>query len=210
MRSLSALFRLFLALVACNFHAAPGLARSADWTVTIKTKVVEKCLDYPDSKLQPLIKTSVNFEQSLLADNEQEKEILKRGGEPDIAIPPTLYEDIFSSHYRTIGLKRYKHLVVKPGTPGTIKIETASSLPTEEANAAASATVRIFLDLYLSNVALRSVQVPRDVFDSYVQELKKFGFRSEQVIPGRMINALAMISIRSEPAGKSAYLSYGF
>jgi len=202
---------LLVAFCTLVWQCPASDSRAADWTVTINTKVIEHCLDYPDSKLQPLIKASVNFEQSLLADNEQEKELYKHGAQPDVAIPPTLYEDIYSSHFRTIGLKRYKQLMVKPGTPGTIKITTSNSaLKTEEANAAASSTIRVFLDLLLSNVALRTVQVPREIFDLFVQELQKHGFQIFHPNPETTVNATVVISIRSEPAGKLTYMSYGY
>jgi len=188
----------------------PSLARSADWVVTIKTNVVEKALNYPNSKLHPLIRTSVSFEQGLLEPTVLDKEIAKKGAEPDVDIPQTLYEYHYSSHFRTVGMRRFKELAIKPGTTGTMKISTSrSQLPQEEANAAASATVRLFLDLYMNKMPLRSVVVQGEIFDQYLQEMQRYGFRNFVIVPGQMVPALAVLSIRSEPSGKQQYMSYG-
>lgn len=178
--------------------------------MTIDTKVIEKCLAYPNSKLSPLIRASVSFEQALLEPTAEDKALATKGAEPEILIPPTLYENQYFSHFRTVGLRRFKQLVIKPGTTGTIKIIASnSSLRQEEASAAASATVRLYLDLYLNKMPLRSVIVSRDQFDLFIQELQRYGFRSFNIVPGQMTNALVMLSIRSEPGGKQQYMSYG-
>lgn len=187
-----------------------GLAAANDWVVTIKTSTLAKCLDYPDSTLKPVIRASVYFEQGLGELSEEEKEIQKRGALPDEEITFTKYEDIFYSHLHPLGLKRYLALRLKEGTPGVIKIVPSSSASRqEEANAAANATVRLFINLYLRKAALRSILVPRDLFDLYVSELQRYGFRIENVVPGQFNRALVMISVRSEPAGRQYYMGYG-
>ncbi len=203
-----------LAFLLCTIFLAgqSASAGTADWVINLNTSVVDKCLDYPDSKLKPLIRSSIHFEQALLTQTQGEKELEKKKGndDPDVAITPTLYENQYSSHLRTVGLRRFKELIIKPGTTGTIRIATSnSSLRQEEANAAASATVRLFLDLYLNKMPLRSIIVSRDVFDAYIQELQRYGFRNFATVPGRMSNAIIMLSVRSEPAGRQQYMSYG-
>ena len=151
---------LLLAFAWSQVNAA--YAGTADWTVTINTSVVDHCLDYPDSKLKPLIKAAIHFQQELLEPSKEDKEMQKLGAEPDIAIPPTLYENHYSSHFRAVGLHRFKQLMLKPATPGKIRITiTNSDLRQEEVNAAANATLRLILDLYLNKMFLRSVVVPR-------------------------------------------------
>lgn len=204
---------MFCIVAACALSwlcATSVSAGTADWTVTISTSVIDRCLEYPDSKLQPLIRSSVHFQQELLEPSKEEKEMEKRGAEADIAIPQTLYENQYSSHFRTIGLHRFKQLMIKPGTPGMIKVTTSNSrLRQEEANAAANTTLRLILDLYLNKMSLRSVLVPRDLFDLYVQELQRYGFRTANVVPGQTLSAVLPLSVRSEPAGRSIYLAYG-
>lgn len=201
-----------LAAFSCAFFvlAQPIAAGTADWVVTIETRVVDKCLAYPNSKLSPLIRASVNFEQALLEQAAEDKELARKGAEPEVAVPPTLYENQYFSHFRAVGLRRFKQLIIKPGSTGTIKIISSNSaFRQEEANAAASATVRLYLDLYLNKMPLRSVIVSKDVFEMFVQELQRYGFRSFNIVPGQMTNAVVMLSIRSEPAGKQQYMSYG-
>ncbi|MBA3858634.1 MAG: hypothetical protein C0507_17140 [Cyanobacteria bacterium PR.3.49] len=188
----------------------PSLGRSADWVVTIKTNVVEKALNYPNSKLHPLIRTAVSFEQGLLEQTTVDKELAKKGGEPDIDIPQTLYEYHYSSHFRTVGMRRFKELIIKPGSTGVIRVSTSrSNLAQEEANAAASATVRLYLDLYMNKMPLRSIVVQGEIFDQFLQEMQRYGFRTFVVVPGQMVPALAVLNIRSEPSGRQQYLSYG-
>ncbi len=200
----------FLVCAAFLLSIHGSLAASNDWVVTIKTSTLEKCLDYPDSNLKPVVRASVYFEQGLGELSEEEKEIQKRGAPPDEEVTFTKYEDIFYSHLHPLGLKRYLALRIKEGTPGIIKIIPSNSASRqEEANAAANATVRLFLNLYLNKTALRSILVPRDLFDPYVSELQRYGFRIENVVPGQFNRALVMISVRSEPAGRHYYMGYG-
>jgi hypothetical protein len=157
-----------------------------------------------------MIRASVHFQQELLEATREDKELEKRGAEPDIAIPPTLYENLYSCHFRMIGMHRFKQLMIKPGTPGTIKIMTSnSSLKQEEVNAAANATIRLVLDLYLNKMGLRSVAVPRDIFDLYVQEIQRYGFRTANVTPGQTMSMILPLSVRSDPPGRSVSLGYG-
>lgn len=188
----------------------PSQGRSADWIISIKTNVVEKALNYPNSKLHPLIRTAVSFEQGLLEQTPVDKELAKKGGEPDVDIPQTLYEYHYSSHYRTIGLRRFKELIIKPGSTGIIRVSTSrSDLLQEEANAAANATVRLYLDLYMNKMPLRSIVVQGEIFDQYLQEMQRYGFRNFVIVPGQMVPALAVLNIRSEPSGRQQYMSYG-
>lgn len=188
----------------------PTLGRNADWVVSIKTNVVEKALNYPNSKLHPLIRTSVSFEQGLLEQTPVDKELAKKGAEPDLDIPQTLYEYHYSSHFRTVGMRRFQELSIKPGTTGTLRISTSrSNLQQEEANAAANATVRLFLDLYMNKMPLRSVIVQGEIFDQYLQEMQRYGFRNFVVVPGQLVSAIVVLNIRSEPSGRQQYMSYG-
>ncbi len=205
-----------ISLLLCSWFAygQASSASTADWVVTVNTKVVDKCLDYPDSKLKPLIRSSVHLEQALLEPTQEDRELAKKvpsaAAVEEEPIPPTLYENIYSSHFRAVGLRRFKQMIIKPGTTGTIKISSSNiTLAQEQANAAAITTVRLYLDLYLNKMPLRSILVPREMFDMFVQEMQRYGFRTASIMPGQISNALIMLSIRSEPAGRQQYMSYG-
>lgn len=201
----------FIALLCLAFLMGDSAkAVTTDWVISINTKVIERCLNYPNSKLSPLIRSSIYFEQNVLEPSDLDKELEKRGAEPDLVIPETLYEYLYSSHFRTVGMRRFKQLVIKPGTTGTIKVITSnSSFRQEEINAAANATIRMYLDLYLNKMPLRSIVVPRDGFDLFIQELQRHGFRIFAVVPGQFSQNVATLSIRSEPAGRQQYMNYG-
>lgn len=199
-----------LSLVIVFLLGNSAQAATADWVVTISTKVVEQCLNYPNSQLTPLVRSSIYFEQNVLETSDIDREMEKRGAEPDKPIPQTLYEYLYSSHFRTVGMRRFKQMEIKPGTTGIIKVAVSnSSARQEEISAAASATVRIYLDLYLNKMPLRSIVVQKDVFDSFIQELQRHGFRSHTRIPGQMTQTTATLSIRSDPAGRQQSMNYG-
>lgn len=200
-----------LAFLGVLFSQPGGVATSGDWVVTIKTEAITNCLDFPESKLNPVIRARVFLEQGLTELSEEEREMQKRGAIPDEEISSTKFEDIFYSHLHVLGLKRYLPLRLKEGTPGIIRIAPSDSVAKhEEANAAANATVRLFLNLYLHKAALRCVFVPRDIFDTYVAELQRYGFRYETIAPGKIKSALLILSVKSEPAGRAYYMSYGY
>ncbi len=69
----------FLVCAALLLSIHGSLAASNDWVVTIKTSTMEKCLDYPDSNLKPVVRASVYFEQGLGELSEEEKEIQNVG-----------------------------------------------------------------------------------------------------------------------------------
>lgn len=198
---------VFVLLVCLSLPATSG---TSDWTISITTKEIAKCLDYPDSKLQPLVRATIKFEQGLAPRSEEEQELAKAGYITEEEVALSLYEDIYYSRSTPVGLRRYNKLGIRPGTPGTIKITLSDSrLRQEEAHAAANATVRIFLDAYLKKSALRTIFVPRDNFDLFVEGLQRYGFRRVSMTPGEPVSALVVVSVRSEPRGRVEYLGYG-
>ena len=121
-----------------------------------------------------------------------------------------MYEEIYYVHSQAIGLHRYKELGIRPGTPGQIKITIgAGAHRDEEANAAANATARIFLDAALKQSALKSIFIPRDDFDLYLNGLQRYGFRPLTTEPGSFTRASLVINVLSNPPGRMQVLGYG-
>jgi len=205
-------FVLVLAFILCllGMSSRPASSSAKDWIVSITTKEVKKCLDYHDSKLQPLIRARVNFEQGYEEGDDDEKALAKEGYIDASEIPDTVYEDIFYSNAMPLGLKRYKDLGIRPGTPGTIKIHISETgARQDEANAAANATVRIFLDAYRKKSALKTIIVPKDNFDLFLQGMQRYNFRQLKISADQPVMALVVMSVRSDPAGRVTYLGYG-
>lgn len=200
---------LFAALIVC---ATPANSGSSDWTISISTKHIPNCLDYPNSKLQPLIRARVKFEQGLPQLSPEESELAKAGYITEEQVPDTVYEDIYYTQSRALGLHRYSELRIRPGTPGVIRITEIGSGPLrdEEAFAAANATARIFLDAAMKKSALRSIFVPRDNFDLYTQGLQRYGFRPVTLSIEKPLAVSFVVSVNSQPAGRKMYLGYGF
>lgn len=200
---------LFAALI---LSVPPANSGTSDWTISISTKHVEKCLDYPDSKLKPLIRARVQFEQGVPKLSPEENVLAEAGYITEKQVPDTVYEDIFYSQTRALGLHRYNELGIRPGTPGVIKITSIGEghLRDEEAFAAANATARVFLDAALKKSALRSIFVPRDNFDLFTQGLQRYGFRPVTASMEAPISVSFMVSVQSQPAGRKLYLGYGF
>jgi hypothetical protein len=201
-----------LVLAALLIGAPPASSGSSDWTISISTKHIEKCLDYPDSKLQPLIRARVQFEQGVPKLSQEENVLAEAGYISEKQVPETVYEDIFYAQTRALGLHRYNELGIRPGTPGVIKITSVGEghLRDQEAFAAANATARVILDAALKKSALRSIFVPRDNFDLYTQGLQRYGFRPVTVSMEAPIPVSFMVSVQSDPPGRKLYLGYGF
>lgn len=199
-----------LSVIATLLLVPPASSDSDDWIISIATKHVENVLNYPDSKLQPLVKARVNFEQGLPEYSEEEQALVKAGYITEEAVPKSLYEDIYYVHSQAIGLRRYKELGIRPGTPGQIKVQIGeSAVRDEEAHAAANATARVFLDAAVKKSALKSIVVSRDNFDLYIQGLQRYGFRPVRSQPGSFISATFIMSVFSDPPGRRESLGYG-
>lgn len=165
-----------------------------EWTVVIDTKLLDRCLRYPGSRLAPIIKASINFKQPTREETAQ----------------PTIYEDVYYSHCHVIGLRRHHALDIRPGTQGVIYVSGSSSnLRAEEACAAANALVRVFLDLYVKKAPLRFVIVSREFFDMLIAGLQRYGFRPAIVSADQPVIALVMLHIKSDPPGRTQDLLYG-
>ncbi len=202
----------FLFAVFFMICALPASSGSSDWTISISTKEVKNCLDYPDSKLRPLIRARVQFEQGLSKLSPEEHTLAEAGYITEKQVPDTIYEDIYFAKARALGLHRYNELSIRAGTPGIIRITTIEDghLRDEEAFAAANATARVFLDAALKKSALRSIFVPRDNFDLYIQGLQRYGFRPVAVNTEAPLAVSFVVSVQSQPTGRKLYLGYGF
>ncbi len=207
-RCLTITASLFVLLLCLTLPASSG---ASDWVISISTKHIRSAFDYPDARLQPLIRATVKFEQGLERQSEDERKLAEAGYITEEAIPSTLYEDIYYSRSIPVGLRRFNTLAIRPGTPGTVKVLIGDSqFRQEEAHAAANAAVRIFLDAYLKKSALRMIVVTKDDFDLFVDGMQRYGFRRVQLSTQSLISAPIVVSVRSEPVGRAEYLSYGF
>ncbi len=209
-RKVSLIASALIATLSSFLHVATASSVSSDWTVSISTSHMDKVLNYPDSNLQPLIKASITFEQGLPEYGDEEKALEKAGYITEEDVANTLYENIYYAQSQAIGLHRYKELGIRPGTPGNIKIKVSDGpFRVEEANAAANATARIFLDAAVKKSALKSIVVPRDDFDLFIIGLQRYGFRPVRIQPSGFVSASVLFSVQSEPAGRSQLLGYG-
>ncbi len=172
---------------------------------------MDRTLDFPEAKLQPLIKATIKFEQGLEQQSEDERKLAEAGYITEEAVPPSLYEDIYYSRSIPVGLRRFNSLAIRPGTPGSIRVLIGDSrFRQEEAHAAANASVRIFLDAFLKKSALRTIVVSKDNFDLFVEGLQRYGFRKVQISTESPLSALIVVSVRSESHSRVEYLAYGF
>jgi hypothetical protein len=184
---------LLLTLFLLIEFAPPIWAIAGDWTIDINTKLLDRVMRYPNSRLHPVIKASIYFKQPTR----------------DEHVEPTIYEDIYYSRGRVIGLRRHNPLHIRSGTIGVIHVSGSSSdLRNDEACAAANAIVKLYLDLYLRKAALRFVVVSREFFDMVLQGLERYGFRPAFATPEQGVYALVMVHVTSDPPGRTQDLMY--
>ncbi|MFN8552703.1 MAG: hypothetical protein U0103_14625 [Candidatus Obscuribacterales bacterium] len=175
------------------------------WTVTIGTHQLKECLDFPNSKVQPFIKTSVYFEQPM----EHVDSVDDGNDDSHESKAKTHYEDIYFGGLRLLGLRRASQLQVEPGAAGVVKIERfEAGVRTEEAAAASRTIARIYLDLYLRRASLKYVEVALEDFDLLISELNRYGFRPSYIVPERPVTAMFLLNVRSETGGKTETLVY--
>jgi hypothetical protein len=119
-----------------------------------------------------------------------------------------LYEDLYFGNLQAIGCIRHRSFDIAQNTHGQIYLTSSSStgMDKNEAYAAANATKRVFLDLYLKNCYLDSVIVPRSSFDAVVQGVYQNGFSDPALQTGSNTVTRVIWLIVSDPPGQSQYV----
>jgi hypothetical protein len=171
---------------ALLFACPAAMAGSNDWTVVVSAKRQDQFLNYPGSKLAPVIKTPVEYDQ---------------------AGQHVYYEDLYYSQGQPIGLRQYHALDIQPGSAGVIRIKNLGQVA-DEGSAAANAAIRTYLDLFLHRTLVLYISVSKDAFDNLLQGMERYGFRRFEIQPEKPVFAVTVLRVVSDPPGRSENLLY--
>ena len=140
--------------------------RRFDWTITVKTTIDNKALNYPSSTLKPLAVLSAAYRMAPRFSKDGNAETYP-------------YEDLWYHEGRAIGCRLYHRLNTPQYYQGAIRIVPSKDASQSPA-AIANAIVRLMLDIGLRKCVLTVVFVPRDIFHEVQDNLTKFGFFPNQ------------------------------
>jgi hypothetical protein len=176
----------FLIYVVSLTNGQPAYSQIKDWTMVVSAQRQDQLLNYPGSPLAPIIKTAV---ECYRGDSHEH------------------YEDLFYSHGHPIGLRQYNSLDLAAGTSGIIRIQNLGE-NTEESYAAANAAIRVYTDLFAMRAIVLYIAVPKDSFNNLIEGLEHYGFYKSELATPHFARVTAMLSVVSEPAGRSEEMLY--
>lgn len=149
------------------------------WLVVVTPKRYPRYLDYPGSKVRPIVMIEITFAQ------------------PDTDDLYS-YEDLLYVREQAVGCRRWNHLDITPGTAGIVQVQKVER---DQFYAVTNALERVCLDLCLGKCMTKYIKVPLESFDGIVNELSRSGFHDPS--QGGHIS----FRLVSEPAGKTLTLT---
>lgn len=185
----------FFLLVAIS--VLPGLGQQVgsdgESSLVIKTEDVKEIFDYQESRLNSLVKASVYISDASLS-----------GGKH--------YEDIWFHGFGAIGQSRLSSLDVAEGLPVTLQVQPKGFASYAQAQGAAKACLRLYLELYVRGASVSKVLVPDDQFaGSMINELRQAGFYLQtSTTPDELVSAPVVLVLKSEQSGTLFTLIQGY
>lgn len=181
-------FILFMFIWGSFFIASPQAdCQLSDWTIEMSVQRLDYFLNYQGSILSPVVQVLINYSQS--GQNVQ-------------------YERLYYSNNIAIGCRQYNSLNIQPGTAGTIIITNLSDNNPSQGIAAANASLRTYLDLYVLKAPLKNLITSPDFFDNLIQGLGNYGLQPFEIVPDKPYSATFVVEVNSNPEGRMQYLFY--
>jgi len=181
-------FTLFIFILGSFFIASPQAdCQLTEWNIQISIKRLDYFLNYQGSLLAPVIQVSISYSQ--FGQNVQ-------------------YERLYYSNNIAIGCRQSHAFNIQPGTAGTITITNLSDNNPSLGIAAANASLRTYLDLYVLKAPLKNLTVSPDFFDNLLQGLGNYGLQPFEIVPDKPYSATFVMEVDSNPQGRVQYLFY--
>lgn len=166
-----------------------------DWIMYVDVQRKKQLFAYPGSKLRPITNLRVSYRKSKRVASDDEE-----------AINPKLYEELWYHQGKAVGSRRFARLGIESGKKGTIYVRTTDDAQAEP-QAVANAIVRLCVQLWIKDVVVTTVVVPRDMFREVATamgELNFYSMPSDANIPGMNVSMYMV----SNPGGMEAYMYY--
>jgi hypothetical protein len=160
---------LFAAVLAttCLRADCDEKAGDYDWTVTLQTQVLKGEFDYQNSTLKDPVEVQVSY--------------LQRGQTESV-----LYEKFWYANGKPLGQEKLAALNITQGQQLDIEITHKTSPDSnleQEDKAAANATLRTLVNLYMNSNMVTAVKVPMASFSDVQSALGNYGFSPVTVDP---------------------------
>lgn len=174
----------------------PGLGqitKSKEFKVLIETELPKDEFEYKGSKLGPVVLATVTCRSAWLEDSQ-----------------PKIYEKIWLHDWQLLGLRRFNPLDFSEG--GQVSIEVRhkggySSLA--EAEAAAKAVLRLYVDIYETKHPTTIVTLPDDSIAHILNQMPRAGFiPGGEAAPDVPISSPMIIPVRSLSGATKMVLYY--
>ncbi|HNB16804.1 MAG TPA: hypothetical protein PLC15_15575 [Candidatus Obscuribacter sp.] len=182
-----------LFLLVSSMYPALGfkLFDQSETVVDLKVKAAKNLFDYKGTVLGEPVKASVFFTD-------------KDGGKGH-------YQDLWFTGATAIGLNRFSVLSVPSGSSVAIAIALEDAGSATQVQAAANASLRILLDLYVEGHSVSRLEVADDdTARALISSLGQAGFvESAAVLPDELVETSLSLSVKSRSSNRLYSLNYG-
>jgi hypothetical protein len=166
------------------------------WKLTITPEKFEKYVDFPTTQIGSVIRVSVFHEST---------EAGKSG-------KPTHYKNYyFDREAKLLGSKQVTPVTFPSDTRGPILVKRGPAGTTPAiSTAAANVAVRLYLDLYTSKNFPQFIVVDDDMFNDFIDGVKRAGFKPFTIPRSRDIQPKpkAIMVLKSDRGDKFQYMMY--
>jgi hypothetical protein len=175
---------LFAAVLAttCLRADCDEKAGDYDWTVTLQTQVLKGEFNYQNSTLKDPVEVQVSY--------------LQRGQTQSV-----LYERFWYANGKPLGQEKLAALNITQGQQLDIEITHKTSPDSnldQEDKAAANATLRTLVNLYMNSNMVTAVKVPMESFSDMQNDLQNYGFSAITVDPDQPSPSKLTIFLESD------------
>jgi len=169
-----------------------GLGRNYEYVFLIETEQVKNEFEYKDSLIGPVIKARVSY---------------YKPNDEDAA--PIQYEDLWFHGWQSLGCRRLNKLDIGSGQIAIEARHRSGFGSLQEAEAAAKAILRVFVDLYANKQAVSTIIVPDESFGYILNQMPRAGFNpGPEAQPDVPVYSPIVIPIRTASSSQKQVLYY--
>lgn len=186
--TLTACAALSMAAVSLpDASAAPSIhvGRPYEWTLQIQTEKLPAQFQYNGSNLKEIVKARMHYYS--MEDQEQK----------------VLYEDLWYSKSKSLGMERHHKLEMKKGDAIAIRVlHKNPSASEDEQKAAGKAVMKAIMDANINRNMVATIKVPISSFSEISAEIQNYNFSLAPTGMGETPIASDLnLFLESEPAG---------
>ncbi len=182
---------LVFSLAAIGLPSSGAFLNSYDYVFLIETEHLEDEFEYQGSKLGPVVKASVSYQQP---------------GQGK----PIRYESLWYHGWQVLGCKRLNEISLGGTKQVAIEVRHKERKAGREENAAAAnALMRIFLDVSMAKSCVSTFVVPDNEIGAIEKELAEAGFSAgDPPAPDKPVYKSIVIPVRTASGDAKRFLFY--